>query len=68
MFLSLGMCCHCVVVVVSFVFVGVAVILDLLFLFPETMVFVVFKLFCEKIAISFGPCHATRLPSTRTHV
>ena len=37
-------------VVRSAVFVGVAVILDLLFLFPETMVFVVFELFHEKIA------------------
>ena len=65
-FLSLGTGCRCAVVW-SVVFVGVAVTLDLLFLFPETMVFVVFELFREKIASSFGFCHATRPPSTRTH-
>ena len=43
-------------------FVCVTLSLDLPFLFPETMVFVVFELFCERIARSFSFYHATRLP------
>ena len=42
--------------------VCVTLSLDLPFLFPETMVFVVFELFCERIARSFSFYHATRLP------
>ena len=38
------------------------------FLFPATMVFVVFELFCEKLASSFAFCHTTCLPFTRTRI
>ena len=64
-FSSLGKSCRCAVVW-PVVFVGVAVGLDLLFLFPESVDFVVFSLFCEKIASRFAFCHATRLSSKRT--
>ena len=37
-----------------------------LFLFPETMVFVVFELFREKVVSSFAFCQATRPSFTRT--
>ena len=39
-----------------------------LFLFPETMVFVAFELFHEKLVSSFAFCQATRPPFTRTRV
>ena len=67
-FLSLGTSCRCAVVWPVVFVGGVAVILDLLFFFPETMVFVVSELFPEKIASSFASCHATHPPSKRTRV